>query len=151
MITNINEWKLFKYSKNQNIKYLIDYKTYGDNTAYYIKLKSGMVIGRCEIEIITHTTEFTVGLKYQKEPYIYLRLLLINEQYQKLGFGKILMDYVINDLKQKNKDLNIYISCGPLFKSNSIPLEYLIKFYTNFGFKRLKPNNFGYDMVLYYK
>jgi N-acetylglutamate synthase-like GNAT family acetyltransferase len=149
MITSINEWKLFKYSKNQNIKYLIDHKTYGDNTAYYIKLKSGIVIGRCETEIITHKKEFTVGLNYQEEPYIYLRLLLVNEKYQQLGFGKILMDYVINDLK--HKDLNIYISCAPLFKSTSISIESLTKFYSNFGFKRLKPNKYGYDMVLYNK
>lgn len=149
MITSINEWKIFKYSKNQNIKYLIDKKSYGDNTAYYIKLKSGIDIGICETQVISELKEFTVGYKYQEEPYIYLRLLLVNEQYQQLGFGKILMDYVINDLK--HKDLNIYISCGPLFKSNSIGIESLTKFYSNFGFKRLKPNKFGYDMVLYNK
>lgn len=148
MITKINEWKLF-YSKNKNLKYTIDKKSYGSNTVYYIKLKSGIIIGRCETQVISELKEFTVGYKYQEEDYIYLRLLIINNEYQELGFGKLLMEYVLKDLNTTK--LNIYLSCGPLFKDNSISVENLCKFYQKFNFKRLKPNNFGYDMVLYYK
>lgn len=144
MITTINEWKLFNKNKKE---YEIKEQDFLNSFHFtMIKTKTKDQIGKADVEIIVNNKEHTVGYKYQKEDYIYIRLIMIYKEYKRQGYSKILISHILE--KFKNKNMNIYLSSGPLF-DNDIPLDDLVKLYESFGFIKLEKNNFGYDMVKY--
>lgn len=81
---------------------------------------------------------------HNNEKYVKLNLLKINEEYKKLGYGSILLNYVIDYFKSEKYE-KIFVLAEPYGKSYlKLNQEKLLKWYFEKGFieayENLQPN-----------
>lgn len=74
-----------------------------------------------------------------KQLIFYYESLNINKEFRRMGYRTKMMNFSVDLLKEKSKDMNnfSYINAFPSFEENRISLEKLSKFYKKFGFKTM--------------
>jgi GNAT superfamily N-acetyltransferase len=68
-----------------------------------------------------------------EEPYPIIYNLYVHSQYRKCGYSRILLQYVINEIRKDGYIGEIMIKAEP--QENSISLDILIKYYKSMGLK----------------
>jgi ribosomal protein S18 acetylase RimI-like enzyme len=71
---------------------------------------------------------------FPDDEYVKIEHIKVEDSYAQMGFGRILMQEAIKEIKKTNFN-RIYINASPM--GSRIPLDDLIKFYESLGFKIL--------------
>ena len=87
---------------------------------------------------ISHLNNISENLE-KKEIIFYYESLKINKEFRRQGYRTNIMNFSIDYLKEKSKDMNnsCYINASPSYEEDRISVEKLAKFYKKFGFKTM--------------
>lgn len=145
MFTTINEWFKSKYKIHKGIKYTVDEHIRHDYYSVRLIDKNKKWIGKFELEFDDQPISNRIGAKYTQEPYAYLRLVIVYEEYRRMGFADILVNMAIEHARKWNCE-ELYVQSGPLF--DNISLTDLTRLYARHGFRELGAYQHGIDMVM---
>lgn len=164
-----NENELFNYY-NYNIREnelneKVEFKDVGDDEGYWdrvkiiAKNKKGEEVGYAVIDmVITPETEFQfiddehkytddeIEEHFPEDFAAKLEHIEVYHKFRKSGYGKELMDAVVNYVKSRNYK-TLYLIASPVGFEPKISLDDLSKFYSKYGFKVVKDYDNAYDMV----
>lgn len=148
MFTTINEWFKSKYRVHNGIKYTVDENVRHDYYGVRLLDKNKSCIGKFELEFKEGPKgngDYSIGYHYTQESFAYLRLVIVYDDYRRMGFADILVNMAIEHARKWNCR-ELYVRSGPLMDNISLPD--LTRLYARHGFRELKTYMQGTDMVM---
>jgi GNAT superfamily N-acetyltransferase len=148
MFTTINEWFKSKYKVQNGIKYTVEKTVRNNYCGVRLMTQKNDCIGKFELEFKEGPKgngDYSIGYQYTQESFAYLRLVIVYDEYRRMGFADILVNIAIEHARKWDCQ-ELYVRSGPLM--NNISLPDLTRLYARHGFKELKTYMQGTDMVM---
>lgn len=141
---------------NENVNNIYNYNSYNDEDRFIIEVKlNNIKIGEISSEILFSPYEYEFDDVFTEEEYdeifndddiVKISYVDIIDKYKYHGIGTILMNKMINHLKQQGHSY-MYLNASPMGFSG-LDLPNLIKFYEKFGFEVIKHQGHNALMVM---
>lgn len=151
MITKLNTFRILKSINGEKTYRIEKYEKENRTIFSFLDIKSKKTIGKVILDTLyldSKNKYGTVGDEYSITDYFYLRYINIDEDFRGQGYSKIFLKEIIAEAS-KSSIKEMYLYAIPDGGSDNLNLDQLINLYSSLGFKLLKREKHGADMLLY--